>query len=200
MTIEACREAYTLPAAKNIVLLLLSIPLLEYVSCIYYLLYFKKNQTKIQALINSGSEVNAMTLIYTARLRLKARSTNVNAQKIDSSTLKTFGIVLTSFQIEDKLRNIWFLQETFLVTITSMTLILGILFLNLNNINMFFSKRELTWRLYTTTKALLTTKWVQIIDYKKFAIAVLDPTKEVFIVYVAYLGMKMLIYPLKKLE
>lgn len=44
------------------------IPLLKRMQCIHYLLYFKKNQTKIQIFINSNSEVNAMTPAYAKSL------------------------------------------------------------------------------------------------------------------------------------
>lgn len=37
-----------------------SIPLLKHMPCIYYLMRFKKNQAKIQALLDFGSEVNVM--------------------------------------------------------------------------------------------------------------------------------------------
>ena len=39
--------------------------------------------------------------------------TDVGAQKIDGSTLETFGMVLASFQVEDKLGRAQFFQETF---------------------------------------------------------------------------------------
>ena len=68
---------------------------LDQVPCIHYPVQFKMN--KVRALINSSSEVNAITLGYTLKLGLKARHTNVGAQKIDGSTLKTFGMVLASF-------------------------------------------------------------------------------------------------------
>lgn len=69
----------------------------KYILFIYYPMRFKKNQDEIKALLNFGNEVNVMTPDYTARLGFKVQPTNVSAQKIDSSTLKIFGIVLTSF-------------------------------------------------------------------------------------------------------
>ena len=74
---------------------------LDWVSCICYLIPFKKN--KIWALINSDNKVNNITLGYTLKLGLKIRLTNVRAQKINGSTLEMFEIVLTSFQIENTL-------------------------------------------------------------------------------------------------
>ena len=106
---------------------------LKRIPCIYYPLYFRKNTAKVKTLLNSGSEVNTMTLIYTAKLGLKVRRINVGAQKIDGSTLKTFEIVLVSFKIEDKLEKARFFQETFLLADVSMEVMLGMHFLALSN-------------------------------------------------------------------
>lgn len=73
-------------------------------SCIYYTIQFIKNQVKIQALIDSRNEVNAMTPIYASKLDLKVCFTNVGAQKIDDSTFEIFEIVLASFEIKENLR------------------------------------------------------------------------------------------------
>ena len=51
----------------------------------------------MQALIDSSSKVNAITLGYALKLGLKICFTNVKTQKIDGSTLEIFGIVLASF-------------------------------------------------------------------------------------------------------
>ena len=77
---------------------------MQRVLCVYYPIWFKKKE--VQALIDSGSEVNAMSPAYASKLGLKVHHTNVGAQKIDGSTLKTFGMVLASFQMEDKLGRI----------------------------------------------------------------------------------------------
>lgn len=76
---------------------------LDCIPCIYYPMCFCKEQDKVLALINSENEVNIMTAAYTLKLSLTIYPTNVGAQKVDGSTLKTFGMVLASFQIEDKL-------------------------------------------------------------------------------------------------
>lgn len=54
-------------------------PPLKCILCIYYPIRFNKDQVKVQALIDFGSKVNTMTLVYVARLYLKVRPTNVNA-------------------------------------------------------------------------------------------------------------------------
>ena len=56
----------------------------------------------MQALIDSESEVNAMYLSFAKQLGLPVRPTDVGAQKIDSSTLDTHGMVVTAFSVIDK--------------------------------------------------------------------------------------------------
>ena len=79
-----------------------------------------------------------------------------------------FGIVLASFQIENKLRQARFFQESFLLAKTMVQVVLGMPFWTFSNADVSFSERELTRNLYTAAKALPTTKRVELIDKKKF--------------------------------
>ena len=74
-----------------------------------------------------------MTSGYTLKLGLQIYRINFGAQKIDSSTLKTFGIVLVDFQIEDKLERARFFQKTFLLADINMEVVLSISFPILSN-------------------------------------------------------------------
>ena len=85
------------------------------ISCICYLIWFKKKKIQIQALIDSNSKVKAMTLGYALKLNLKVCFTNIRLQKIDGSTLKMLEIVLASFQVEDMFKKAWFFQKIFLL-------------------------------------------------------------------------------------
>ena len=117
---------------------------LERVPCIYYLLHFRKDkENKVQVLINLGSEINAMTPAYASKLSLRVRRTDVRAQKIDGSTFKTFGIVLASFQVEDKLKRARFFQEIFLLADVNIEIVLEMPFLTLSNADIWFVKKEL---------------------------------------------------------
>ena len=136
-------------------------------------------------MLNSGSKVNAMSPAYAKRLGLKTRKTNVRAQKIDGSALKTFGMVIADFQVEDKSGRPRFFQETFLVANTKFEMILGIPFLKISNADVAFGEETLTWKSYTTNKALPTTERVRLVDPKEFLIAVLDTDSETFVVHVA---------------
>lgn len=50
---------------------------LKGVSYIYYLLQFKKDQAKIQVLLDSDNKINAIFLAYLAQLGFKVKTTNV---------------------------------------------------------------------------------------------------------------------------
>ena len=174
---------------------------LDRVSCICYPVYFRKDKSKdVLALLNSRSEVNAMTPAYVAHLGLKVRMINVGVQKIDGCSLVTYGIVIAAFQVVNKLGCSWFFQETFLLAHISIEVVLGILFLTLSNADVQFAEKKLTWRTYTTKKAFSTTCWVKIIDQKKFAKAVLDENFKAFVVHVSFLRSKMTIHPARKAQ
>ena len=118
---------------------------LERVSCIHYQVRFKKDADKapVQALINSGSEVNAIYPSFAKQLGLPIRPTDVGAQKIDGTTLDTHGMVVAAFSVEDKANRVRFFKETFLVANVSPEVVLGMLFLTLSGANIDFSVREL---------------------------------------------------------
>lgn len=128
-----------------------------------------------------------MTPTYSARQDLKVWPTNSGPQKIDSSMLKTFKMVLASFQVKNELGKTRFFQEIILVVYTSMEVIWSILFLALSNVNMLFAKRKLTWKLYISAKALLTIKQVKIIDNNKFAKIMFDENSKTFVIYIVAL-------------
>ena len=111
------------------------------VPCIHYPVRFQEEQ--VRALLDSGSEVNAMNPDYARKLGLKIRRTNIGAQKIDGSALETFGIVIVDFQVEDKASRPRFFQEIFLVANTKFKVILGMLFLKISNADVSFDEKTL---------------------------------------------------------
>ena len=69
-----------------------------------------------------------------------------------------------------------------------MEVILGMLFLSLNNANVKFAELEkLTWKTYIVTEALPTTSQVKLIGKKKFAKIALNKNSETFVVYISAL-------------
>ena len=82
----------------------LKIRVLDRVPCICYPIQFRKYKGKdVLALLDFRSGVNAMTPAYEAYLGLKVRVTDVSVHKIDGSSIATYGIVIATFQIVDKL-------------------------------------------------------------------------------------------------
>ena len=142
---------------------------LQRVPCIRYLVQFRRRNDEdkdkdIRALINLGSEVNAMHLAYATKFGLRARKIDVGAQKIDGSYLDTFGIVITNCLVKNKLGRVRFFQETFLLANISLEVVLGMPFLMLSKADIWFTEQELVWRSYMAAKTLLTTKRVVIIN------------------------------------
>ena len=111
-------------------------------------------------MLDSGNKINSMSPIYIEKLGLKARKTNVGAQKIDSSALEIFEIVIAGFQVEDKGGRPKFFQEIFLMADTKFEVILRMFFLKISNTNIVFDEAILMWKFYTTNKTLPTTKQV----------------------------------------
>lgn len=87
----------------------------------------------------------------------------------------------------------------FILANISMKIELKIFCLTFSNANIQFNKYKLTWRSYTTTKALLIIKQVEIIDKKTFAKAILDKNIKTFVIYVISLNLSLIfIYLAKK--
>ena len=88
--------------------ILISVIELKQVTCIQYPIAFPDGVTQdgsaldpVLALLDSGSEVNAMHTAFAKRLGLVVRSTNVGAQKIDGTTLETYEMVVAAFSVTD---------------------------------------------------------------------------------------------------
>ena len=161
------------------------------------MIWFKKSKVQVQALFDFGSEINAITLEYILKLGLKVCPTNIGAQKIDGSTLKTFEMVLASFQVENTFGSARFFQKTFLLADLNIKVVLGMPFLTFSNVDIKFAQKELIWRFYIAAKALLTTKRVEIIDREEFAKAALDKHIKAFMVHVTFL-LTIAIHPAKE--
>ena len=73
-------------------------------------------------------------------------------------------------------------------------------FLTFSNIDVQFAEKELTWRTYTTKKALPTTCRIELINWKEFAKTALDKNIEAFVVHVSSLGLKIIIHSVRKAQ
>ena len=152
---------------------------------IRYLVQFQAQQ--VEALINSGSEINAITPVFAAKLGLSTPPTGVGAQKIDGSLLATYGMAVAAFLLQNSLGKVRFFEETFLLADTSIKVALGMPFLALSNADIQFGAGRLTWRSYTAAEVLPTARRVELIDKHEFAKAALDENSETFVAHVAAL-------------
>ena len=174
--------------------ILASVKELERVTCIQYPITFPASVTQdgvaldpVSAYLDLGSKVNAMHPAFAEKLGLVVQTTNVGAQKIDATTLETYGMVVAAFSVTDQTDRVSFFEETFLVANVSPDVVFGMPFLTLSGADVDFPKRELRWRSYTIEEALPTTKRVELVGKKEFAAAALDPGHEIFVVHVASL-------------
>ena len=132
-----------------------------------------------------------MTPAYAAKLGLTTQKTSIGAKKIDGSPLKTYDILSAKFLLLNSLKKVQFFGKTFLLADISRKIVLKILFLSLNNVDVKFTELEkLTWRLYTITKALVTTSQFELIDKREFARVVLNENSKTLIVHVSVLEIK----------
>ena len=69
--------------------------------------------------------------------------------------------------------------------------VFGMPFLILSGVNINFFGRELRWKIYTTKKALLTTRHIELVSKKEFTAVAFNPESETFIIYVASLSSDM---------
>lgn len=74
-----------------------------------------------------------MTLAYAAKLSLATQKTSVRAQKIDRIILKTYDMVSANFLFLNSQKKVWFFKKTFLLTNTSIEIVLEKFFLFFKN-------------------------------------------------------------------
>ena len=84
-----------------------------------------------------------MTLEYALKLGLKVHFTNIKSHKIDYSIFKRFEIVLTSFQMKNKLLKIRFFQKPFLLVNFNIKMVLKMSFLTFSNTTSNLLKKNL---------------------------------------------------------
>ena len=79
-----------------------------------------------------------------AQLGLKVQMTKIGAQKIDGSSLATYGIVIAILQVLDTVGCSRFFQETFLLAYISMEVVLSMRFPTFSNGDVQFANKKLT--------------------------------------------------------
>ena len=118
--------------------------------CIQYPIAFPSSVTQdgsvldfLSALLDSGSEINAIHPAFVEKLGLMVQNINIGAQKIDGTIFETYGMVVAVFSVIDQADKVRFFEVTFLVANVSPDVVFGMLFLTLSGMDVNFSKREL---------------------------------------------------------
>ena len=88
--------------------ILVSVKELKRITCIQYPIAFPGSVIQdgsaldpVLALLDLGSKVNAIHPTFAERLGLVVQATNVGTQKIDGTTVETYGMVVVAFSITD---------------------------------------------------------------------------------------------------
>ncbi len=84
-----------------------------------------------------------MSQAFAQQLGLKIRKTNVGAQKIDSTILETYGMVVSTFSELDRDGRERFFEESFLLADVSLDIVLRMPFLTMSNADVDFQARDL---------------------------------------------------------
>ncbi len=113
-----------------------------------------KNKTKV--LVDSKSKVKAISQALVLPLGPKIQKTNVRAQKSNVIILETNKMIISTFFILDKDSKGRFFEKNFLLTDVKLDIVFGILFLIMNNIDIYFQAQELQWK-FTSLKTYFQT-------------------------------------------
>ncbi len=97
-------------------------------------------------------------------------------------------MVVSIFSVSDKDGRERFFEESFLLADVKPNIILGMPFQTTSNADVDFQVRDLYDSSYTTEDVFSTTRQVELIGKKEFAVAALDPEHKAFIVHIAALS------------
>ena len=89
-------------------------------------------------MLDLKNKVNAISQAFADQPGLKIQKTNIEAYKITDTTLKTYGIVVSTFFVLDKDVRKGFFEESVLLADVKSTIMLKMLFLTKSNININF--------------------------------------------------------------
>ena len=84
-----------------------------------------------------------MNLAFASQLDLKIWKIIVKAQKINGTTLETYGIIVFTFFISNKDGRKRFIEESFLLAEAQPEIVLGMPFLTMSNANVNFQVWDL---------------------------------------------------------
>lgn len=111
----------------------------------------------------------------------------MRVKKINDLLLDTYSMVMTGFLLHNSLRKVQFFEETFMLVDINTKVVLEMLFFILSNVDFQFNIGKLTWRSYTTVKALPTISQIKLIDKRELPKAMLDQSLSTFVIQITAL-------------
>ena len=93
--------------------------------------------------LDSDSEVNTIFPTFAKELDFPIKPTDVGVQKINSTTLDTYEIVIAVFLVKNKANQVRLFEKTFLMANVNPEVVLGMFFLTLSSADIDFLGREL---------------------------------------------------------
>lgn len=126
-----------------------------------------------------------MSQVFAYQLSLKIQKINIEAEKIDGTTLGTYGMIVFTFSMSDKNSRERFFEGSFLLADIKSDVVVRMSFLIISNIDIDFQAQDIQWRSYTTENVFSTTEKVELIGKKEFIASALDREHEAFIEHVA---------------
>ena len=84
-----------------------------------------------------------MSQVFAHQLSLKIWKTNIGAQKINDTTLETYGMVVSTFSMSNKNGREKFFKESFLLTNVKLDIVFRMPFLSMSNIDVDFQAWDL---------------------------------------------------------
>lgn len=94
-----------------------------------------KDNAEVFALLNSSSKANLVSQGYASELPLKIKDTLWRLAIINKHQINTQKMVITRFEAINSLDHTQYFEETFLIANVLQPVVLGILFLKLENLD-----------------------------------------------------------------
>lgn len=108
--------------------------------CIYYFASF--GWLFVEALINSSTKVITLYMSFSKKLSVYISETNMNSQKLYSSRLETYEIIIILFQLNIKDEKFYCFEKTILLIDISIKVLFKIFFTSFHDIIVKFNGRK----------------------------------------------------------
>ena len=89
----------------------------EELELVYYIWYPVSFKDWLVALLDSRSEINIISQVFTFKLELKIQKNNIGAQKIDGTILEIYRMAISTFFVSNQNIRERFFEKSFLLVV-----------------------------------------------------------------------------------